>query len=43
MNKKVLKVGNLVANPGEKIQGSVSLKVNDSYDVKIPITLINGD
>lgn len=42
MDKKILQVGNLVANPGEKIQGNVSLRVNDSYEVKIPITLING-
>lgn len=42
MSKEILKVGNLVANPGEKIQGNVSLKVNDDYEVKIPITLING-
>lgn len=26
MNKKILKVGNLIANPGEKIQGNITLK-----------------
>ena len=29
MNKKILKVGNLIANPGEKIQGNITLKMSD--------------
>ena len=42
MNKKILKVGNLIANPGEKIQGNITLKVSDDNIIDIPVTLING-
>lgn len=43
MNKNILKVGNLIANPGEKVQGHLTLKVDENHeDVKIPVTLING-
>ena len=43
MKKDILKVGNLVAHPGEKIQGNLTLKSDGNYeDVQIPITLING-
>ena len=42
MNKKILKVGKLIANPGEKIQGNITLKVSDDNIIDIPVTLING-
>ena len=42
MNKKILKVGNLIANPGEKIQGNITLKMSDDNIIDIPVTLING-
>ena len=35
MNKKILKVGNLIANPGEKIQGNITLKVSDDNIIDI--------
>ena len=40
MNKKILKVGNLIANPGEKIQGNITLKMSDDNIIDIPVTLI---
>ena len=42
MSKKILKVGNLIANPGEKIQGNITLKMSDDNIIDIPVTLING-
>ena len=35
MNKKILKVGNLLANPVEKIQGNITQKVSDYNSIDI--------
>ena len=43
MNKKIIKIGNAKANPGEMVEGSIEVtKHAGGNDLSIPFTIING-